>query len=133
MNAFQILDKDGKAIPINALDREVCEMIGVEPDPKWYCTLGRREDFPEGQKGELDFLFKTSNWYDTIGWLIASKGLSFEGIIEHYTKPMVEFIGKKDENGVEITIDYIYPYHMKVLREWIRKEYQPKQILESAY
>lgn len=130
MNAFQILDKDNNAIKINDLDREVCELTGNEVDPKEYCRLGNRKDFPEGHKGNIDFIFNTYNWYDTIGWMIASEGKSLQDIIEYYKDVMKEFLGKVDENGEVITIEYIYPYHMKVLNSWINKGYTAKQIIE---
>lgn len=121
---FKILDAEGNAISIKALDKEVCDLVGVEVDPKYYCRLGKPEDFEK----EIDYLFKTSNWYDTIGWMIASENKSFEDIIEYYTEPMKEYLGKTDENGTVITMDVIYPYHMKVLKTWIAKGYQPKSV-----
>ncbi len=125
MNGFQILDKENNPIGINALDKEVCDMVGNEVDKKQYCRLGRREDFEK----ELDYVFKTSNWYDTIGWMIASENKSFQDIIDYYTEIMKEFIGKKDDDGSIITIETIYPYHMKVLNTWIEKGYKTKQII----
>lgn len=124
MNAFMILDKNNNPIPIKELDREVCELVGNEIDPKYYCTLGKREDF----KSEWEYI-TCSNWYDTIGWMIA-KGKNFQEILDYYAEGMKDFIGKTDENGETITLEYIYPYHTKVLNTWIKKGYQPKQIKE---
>ena len=130
MNAFQILDNQGKPIPINTLDKEVCEIIGNEVDPKYYCDLGRRSDYPEGMQGEIEYLRRTINWYDSIGWLIASEGLSFEGILQHYADGMKEFIGKVDEDGTVITLERIYPYHCMVLNTFINKGYTAKQSIQ---
>jgi hypothetical protein len=127
MNAFQILDKENNPISIGTLDKEVCDLMGVEPDKKWYCTLGRRED----HKTEWDYLTKTSNWYDTIGWMIASENKSFQDILDYYAEPMQKFIGEKDETGTVITLEYIYPYHTKVLNSWINKGYIAKQIIKD--
>lgn len=130
MNAFQILNKEGQAIPISELDQEICELIGNQVDKKYYCSLGKRSDYPEGAKGEWQFVSKTSNWYDTIGWMIASENKSFEEILEHYANNMKEFIGQKDENGTTITLEYIYPYHTKVLNTFISKGYKAKQVIK---
>lgn len=130
MNAFQILDKNNNPVSIKKLDQQVCELTGNEVDPKWYCRLGNRKDFPQTFEGEIEFLIKTYNWYDTIGWLIASENKSFQDIIDYYKDSIKEFLGKKDENGEIITIEYIYPYHMKVLNYWIDKGYTTKQIIE---
>lgn len=113
MNAFQILDKDGIAIPLSILDKEVCDLKGIEPDPKWYCDL------------EASAM---SSWYDTIGWLIASENKSFEDIIEYFTEPMRKYIGQVD-NGKVITLETIYPIRIKLLNMWIEKGYTPKQII----
>lgn len=94
MNAFQILDKDNNPISIGQLDKEVCELTGNEIDPKHYCSLGNRKDYPEGFKGDMEYHGKTSNWYDTIGWMIAYEGKSLQDIIDYYTDIMKEFIGQ---------------------------------------
>lgn len=131
MNAFQILDKEGNAIPIGTLDREVCKIIGVDVDPKHYCKLGRRDDYPEGFKGEFDYQSNTYNWYDTIGWMIADANLTLQDILQYYADNMKDYIGKQDENGNTITLETIYPYHTKVLNTWISKGYTTKQIKEN--
>lgn len=125
MNAFQILNKEGNPIPINDLDREVCELTGNEYDPKHYCVLGNRKD----HKSDLDFMINTHNWYDTIGYQI-SQGMSFEDIYENWIKTMSDFIGQLDENGEVITVETCVPYHTKVLKSWIEKGYKGKQIIE---
>lgn len=130
MNAFQILNSQGQAIPINQLDQEICDLIGNPIDPKHYCLLGKREDYPDTPSGEWKYLTSCPNWYDTIGWMIASENKSFEEILDFYAEPMKKFIGQKDSNGVEITLEYIYPYHTKVLNTFIQKGYKPKQIIQ---
>ncbi len=130
MNAFQILDKDNNPISIGQLDREVCELTGNEVDTKWYCTLGNRKDYPEGFKGDMEYSRRTSNWYDTIGWMIASEAKSLQDIIDYYADVMKEFIGQTDDDGSIITLEKIYPYHLKVLNTWINKGYQAKQIIQ---
>lgn len=130
MNAFQILDKDNNPVSIGQLDREVCELTGNEVHPKHYCTLGNRKDYPEGFKGEMEYHRRTSNWYDTIGWMIAYEAKSLQDIIDYYADVMKEFIGQTDDDGSIITLEKIYPYHLKVLNTWINKGYQAKQIIQ---
>jgi hypothetical protein len=124
MNSFQILDKDNNAISINELDKEVCEIVGNEVDEECYCVLGRREDY----ESTWDFISKASNWYDTIGRMIA-EGKSFQDILSYYADTMKKFIGKTEEDGTVITLEIIYPYHTKLLNSWINKGYTAKQIL----
>lgn len=124
MNAFQILDKENQPIEINELDKQVCELVGNEQDKKYYCLLGKREDY----ESDWAYISNTSNWYDTIGWMIA-EGKSFQDIIEYYKDIMKEYIGKTDKDGTIITIEYIYPYHIKVLNHWIDSGYTAKQII----
>jgi len=130
MNAFQILDREGNPISMGDLDREVCLLTGNEPDKKWYCRLGNEKDYPQTQKGHIEYIFGTTNWYDSIGWMIAFENKSFEDIIQHYTDLMQKFIGEIDEDGEIITIEKIYPYHMAVLVSWIEKGYKAKQIVQ---
>ena len=122
---FQILDENNEPISMNELDKQVCELVGVEPDKKWYCKLGKREDY----SSRMDYVMNAQNWYDTIGWMIAYEGRSFQQIIQYYIDTMKEFIGEIDEDGAVITIETIYPYHMKLLRFWIDKGYTAKQIV----
>lgn len=62
--------------------------------------------------------------------MIASEGKSLQDILDYYTDIMKEYIGQKDENGVTITLEYIYPYHTKLLNSWINKGYMAKQIIQ---
>ena len=130
MSAFQILDKNNNPISIKNLDEEVCKIVGNEIDEKEYCRLGKRSDYPNTNRGEMDYLLRTSNWYDTIGWMIAKENKSFQDIIDYYKETMKAFLGKTDENGEIITIERIYPYEIKVLNTWIEKGYTAKQIIE---
>lgn len=119
MRSFQILDQNGNPIPINTLDAEVCELTGNEINPKWYCPLGRREDF----KSRMEFITFAPNWFDSIGWRIAAHQLSLQGVLDDLAEGMKKYIGQTDEDGVKITLEYIYPYHCKVINTWIQKGY----------
>ena len=76
----------------------------------------------------MDFIFSTHNWYDTIGWMIASMGYTLQELRDYYETPFKSILGKIDDNGDIITLEKIYPYHMKVIDFWIEKGYQTKQI-----
>lgn len=66
--------------------------------------------------------------YDTIGWMI-SEGKSFQGILNYYRDEVFnDFIGAVDEDGTKITLEYIIPKKTLLLKTWIEKGYQPKQI-----
>lgn len=121
---FRILDKNNNPISINDLDREVCELVGNKYSTTSYCQLGRRSDYPDDTKGYISYLCETSNWFDTIGYMLA-KGMSFQDILNYYTEPFIDILGEKDDNDVTITLELIYPYHTKVLNTWIEKGYQP--------
>lgn len=124
MNGFQILNKEGIAIHINKIDEEICELLNKPVDKNSYCMLGNREDY----KSDWEYLTRCTNWFDSIGWMIAHDGKSFEQILEHYSEVMKEFIGQKDENGIAITLEDIYPYHCKVLNTFISKGYKAVQV-----
>lgn len=54
--------------------------------------------------------------------------MTFERILEELAAPMKDFIGKTDENGVEITLEYIYPKKCQLIKYWTEKGYQPKSV-----
>lgn len=124
MNAFQILDKDNNPISIGELDRQVCELTGNEQDKKYYCNLAKNSELKTFKEK-----FSVSNWYDTIGWMIASENKSLQDILDYYADVMKEYIGKIDEDGTVLTLEYIYPYHTLVLNTWINKGYKAKQVI----
>jgi len=130
MSAFKILDKDDKPIPINKLDDEVASLWGFKAeDAKEYAKELSREEFSKDYKGCFEYASQ-SNWYDTIGWMIASEGKSFQDILNYYSEVMKDFIGQKDEDGNIITLETIYPKRVLILNTWINKGYQPKQVFE---
>ena len=124
MNSFKILNKDGVALPINTIDKEICEILGHDLKSKHYAKFKT----PEECKDAWEYA-KEPNWFDTFGWMIASEGKSWLDMIAYYVEPMKEYIGQKNEDDTLITIDYIYPKRMNVLRAFIEKGYQPIQII----
>lgn len=81
MNAFKILDKNGKALTMGKLDKEAAEFWGKEVHPKHYANPFPDKIADEGAslaeriKIERDnALHDASNWFDVIGWNIANQG-----------------------------------------------------------
>lgn len=78
---FKILNADGKAIPINDLDREACELWGKEYDDDEYANPFTPEPFTNPNNLEGIELTRakirhrieapTLNWFDMIGSKIA--------------------------------------------------------------
>lgn len=128
---FQILDKEGKALEINQLDREACELWKVDYDEKYYAY----PEIPFENKDNLEGIELTKakfkhklnqpiNWFDSIGWEIHQYGKSLEQIKKDY-------IGKY--RSFELTIDEIMtikPFcdYINLLDLWIQKGYKAKQI-----
>lgn len=67
---FQILDKEGNAIPINTIDEMVCEYWKVPVKKDSYAMPLTRDKFPKDIKGSMEYHMQ-QNWYDKIGWLIS--------------------------------------------------------------
>lgn len=92
MNMFQILDKDGKAIDINALDQEACILWGTKLDKKSYASpydkSGVYDKYMSGEYtygsikvgGETSFYAARENWFDQIGWRIAQGNTAWTGL-----------------------------------------------------
>lgn len=129
MRKFQVLDSSGNPIKINELDLEVCQIQNKKQDPKWYCGFADPNDYEEGcQDAAWISAEMTSNWFDTIGRMIADQQKSFQDIIDYYASVMEEFIGQPDETGKIITLEDCYPYRITLLKNWIKKGYIAKSL-----
>ena len=152
MNSFQILDKEGNAIPINKLDEIAAKFWNQEPDSKKYAVPLPQSAF----KDELDFCIQ-GNWFDVIGWNIAYQGLNCRGwanvvasIIDHmnmnfinteegYINKPVELaqFEKSGENSLSLpkeieisiyaTLKWAKPY-VDLINHFYSLGYIPKQI-----
>lgn len=136
---LQIINKNGEKLPINKIDIEICKLLGNEVDPKRYCKLCNEEELiaktraklekdPTVNKDQIGVLIEWEvaiqpNWFDSIGWMAANNNLSLDEIIESYRKPMEKWLGKTDSDGELITMESIYPAHMKVINYFKEKEY----------
>ena len=81
MNAFKILDKNGKALTMAELDKEAAEFWGKEIHPKHYANpfpdkkAGEGASFAEKMRIEREnALNNAHNWLDVIGLNIACQG-----------------------------------------------------------
>lgn len=81
MNAFRILDKNGKALTMAELDKEAAEFWNKEVHPKHYANpfpekkVSKDASYSEAVRIEREnALNNTSNWFDIIGWNIANQG-----------------------------------------------------------
>lgn len=124
--AFQILDKNNNPIAINQLDEEICKLLNIDITPKKYAVFRSRDEFSDDLRGQIEYDTQT-NWYDSLGWMIAT-GKNFQDIIEEYNNVFKDFLNKKDENGNVLTLEVIIPGKMKVLNYWINSGYTPKSI-----
>lgn len=69
-DCFQLLDSNsGKAVNLNEIDKEVCELLDVPVDEKKYGGVPSHKN--------------SFNWFDTIGFQL-SQGKTFEEIDIHY-------------------------------------------------
>ena len=78
MNAFKILDKNGKALTMGELDKEAAEFWGKEVHPKHYANpfpnkkISKDIPYSEAVRIEREnALNNVHNWFDVIGLNIA--------------------------------------------------------------
>lgn len=137
---FQILDKEGKAIPINLLDKEVCELWGDEIDPKYYCKPYTQEEILQQVKEDPKNKDKNeeqlkclarwryvsqSNWYDQIGWVIHQyKFTTWEQIYEYFKSYWKDFL----EEHPQLTFEECDPKKVELINYWKEKGYTPKPV-----
>jgi hypothetical protein len=125
MNAFQINDKEGVAIPLNHLDQEAAAFWGVEVEARHYAS-------PTPW---------AINWYDIIGFYIANQGnytsgwrnvaisifsCMLEGIpVDMKEKETVAILPINEVMvTVEKKVEAMQPY-VALINHWAAKGYQP--------
>lgn len=147
MNSFQILDKDGNAIPINTLDKEAADFWNKELDPKYYADPSKKDTDR----------WLGANWFDTIGWYIANQGnytTGWANVVsslvaeplgqclfkkqEDNTVKVAKFVDCKDgelhlescvEKSLFLSLCFFQPF-IDLINHWAGKGYTPKQIIE---
>lgn len=116
--SFQILNSQGVAIPINDLDKEVCEFWGKEYSEKNYAN-----PYIEREDGSTPYL--KDNWFDAIGWSThASKANTWGQALQYFANIYeMDIVSacKIDENH------YLYPY-IQLFQYWQQKGYTPQFI-----
>ena len=118
--AFQILDKNGEAIPLNTLDKEVVELWDTDYDTKYYAVPKKRSYFPDGIKGEFEYC-KQMNWFDSLGYAIHADRLStWDGVREYFEALYVDMIKK-----YELSLKEIVPELVQLIDHWESKGYRP--------
>ena len=112
MNEFQILDAEEKAIDLNELDAQACELWKKEQDVKWWTSPAIRRE------GEKDYEFMSremsANWFDQLGMAITNqenyyKKDSWKNVIYGMLN-MNNFFFKENENEIEIVSFEITKY-----------------------
>lgn len=165
MNRFQILNKEGNPVSMKQLDAEAAEFWGKTLDPKRYANPTPEfinKDNLEGDElltAMMEYnMNQDSNWFDTIGYLIANEGNYTSGwnnvvnnligeslcrIVRDFdNKDIVNVVKfkKSEENTISlhekveisifgICLKYYKPY-IQLINYWRSKGYRPKQIKE---
>lgn len=155
MNSFQILDKEGKPIPIKDLDKQACDFWQQEVHTKWYAhPQKRRED-----EDEFSYISRQGNWFDIVGWNIANQGnecsgwanvvasmiamslgMKFIDTSEGYADRPVAVryyqdkgktleLPKNLEMSIHATLEFYKPY-IDLINHWQSFGYQPKVVKE---
>lgn len=123
--SFQILNKEGNAIPINELDKEAAEFWGKQVHLEQYASPFK----PEPGMSEMDILRAdmTSNWFDVVGRAIHQQGFALSGwanvvhtmIAEHISSKFIDSSKGYEDRPVlvpefveEITDDASKVYHL---------------------
>lgn len=155
MKKFQILNKDGIAISMSALDAEAAEFWGKKVDDKRYANPYPEIEVPDVTTMEeyMDIVVEnarhySANWFDIIGWNIANQGHYTTGWNNVIHTMMSERIGEavfgdhfvlpnyvKDKDGkehmpcdTEIRIKCVLDYYkpfVDLIKYWEKKGYKP--------
>ncbi len=105
----EIRDKDGNAIDWKRLDKEVCDLWGIAPDPEHWAT-------PQGKD-------ITHNWHEFLGRAVMLTRVYKE---TGAFKPSDLLSGLCNYGGLYPTLDRIelYQYEIQLILHWTRKEYK---------
>lgn len=121
---FQILNSEGKAIPINKLDEEIAMFWGKEVHPKEYATPLHEPKFLS-YKESFEFHWRNNNWFDLLGWYIHyDKITTMQSLKDRYIAPFVKI--PIDELMQEPTFKKYY----NLLDLWIEKGYIPNPVAD---
>ena len=161
MNAFRILDKDGKAISLKELNKEAAIFWGKEPDE--YCSYPyKKTKFVNANNLEGEALQRairqhhwfeanqeTINWDEKIGYAIANQGNYTSGWNNvAYTMYNIHFGGfpintdnkekvtlftpEQIEIEIQAVLQLLKPF-LELIQHWQEKGYQPEQVKLRAF
>lgn len=124
--AFEIHDKEGKAMLIADLDAEACALWGKEVHPKEYAYPQHKPEKFASYKEEFEFYTGKENWFDKIGWRIANHNLDWEELKAVILWPFLKH---------EIPLEEIKSYpaiwgFIELIDLWESKGYTPVSIKE---
>ena len=155
MNAFKILNAEGKELTMGELDKEAAEFWDKEVDPEHYANPYPKVKEDSFSAINTNALNNSLNWFDIIGWNIANQGNYTTGwqnvartmvtetlgeclVSLHKDKPIkfAEFVGDNEihlEESCEIklyaTFNYYQPF-IDLINHWMAKGYVPVKVEE---
>jgi len=131
---FQILNKEGEALTMNALDKEAAEFWKQEVKPKDYAKPYPIEHF----ENEMDYYYQ-SNWFDKIGWLIHNPETNNQCSWTNVKRDMIlvfvhQYLDSTSSEEFAKVLDWVRSDKLKpyldLIDHWASKGYEPKSIAE---
>lgn len=127
--SFQILNKEGVAVPIKQLDVEAAKFWGKEVDLKWYADPSPKD---------TDVFKRKTNWFDTIGYIIHNPEVEYTKGWDNVKCSLwvlhTQNLYNKSLEVIKDMAEYLMQEHLKpyydLIDHWEAKGYQPKQIKE---
>ena len=123
---FQIKNKQGIAIPLNTLDKEIAELFGVKCDTKEYISYPSRTD-----------QMPRSNWFDTLGWFIHNHGFNMFDLRTYILGTIFNaYEGVNHGSVLDLKIDLekvnacieVTKHQLQILDMWKEKGYSCHQV-----
>lgn len=126
--SFQIHSADGKALYINELDKEACELWGKEYHPKDYANPNPPSIKEDWLKCVEDAQNHADNWFDKIGHIIHEGADNWTTVREKFLSIYTETIEKF---GLEVCMEVPgIGGHVNLINHWESKGYIPVPIKE---
>lgn len=125
---FQILDKNGNAMAINAIDKEICEFFGVEQHKKWYASPPIEDDSFKAKWNKI-------NWFDYIGWMIHYDKIdSWDKMTDKMIEPFQELLIKEGYTEKQQQIEFLKTqlhsdkFYFELIEKFKNQGYIPKPV-----
>lgn len=126
--SFQIRDKNGEAIELHTLDKEIAALWGVPTAPEDWASPIKPKTVFANTREELDHIRNRMllNWFDIIGRPIHQKKYNnWEDIRKEIISPYLGFLTLEEA----LKDDYIKPF-LDVIKIWEEKGYIPVHIAD---